>query len=85
MFELLCALVPEQDGEHLEVDDALEEMADALEQVVEVEDAGQFAGDLVEHGEGLGLAGDAGVKARVLDRDRPCVRRQAQAGAGARG
>ncbi len=39
-----CALVPEQDGEHLEVDDALEEMADALEQVVEVEDAGESRG-----------------------------------------
>ncbi len=34
-----------------------------------IEDAGDLAGDLVEHGEGLGLAGDAGVEARVLDRD----------------
>ncbi len=28
-----------------------------------------LAGDLVENGEGLGLAGDAGVEAGVLDRD----------------
>ena len=39
VLELLGALVPEEDGEHLEVDDALEELADALEEVVEIEDA----------------------------------------------
>ncbi len=44
-------------------------MADALEQVVEIEDAGDLARDVVEDGEGLGLAGDAGVEARVLDGD----------------
>ena len=69
VLELFGALVPEQDGEHLEVDDAFEEMADAFEQVVEVEDAGDLAGDLVQNGEGLRLAGDAGVKAGILDGD----------------
>ncbi len=69
VFEALGAVAPEQDGEHLEVDDALEEMADALEQVVEVEDAGELAGDFVEDGEGLRLAGDAGVEAGVFDGD----------------
>ena len=69
VLELLAALVPEEDGEHLEVDDALEQVADALEEVVEVEDAGDLAGDLVEDGEGLGLAGDAGVEAGVFDGD----------------
>ena len=69
VLELLGAVVPEEDGEHLEVDDALEEMADAFEEVVEIEDAGDLAGDLVEDGEGLGLAGDAGVEAGVLDGD----------------
>ena len=69
MLELLVALVPQQDGEHLVVDDALEQLADALEKVVEVEDAGDLARDLIEHGEGLGLAGDAGVEAGVLDGD----------------
>ena len=69
MLELLGALVPQEDGEHLVVDDALEEDADALEEIVEVEDAGDLAGDLVEDGEGLGLAGDAGVEAGVFDGD----------------
>ena len=32
VFELLGPLVPEQDGEHVEVDDALEQGADAFEQ-----------------------------------------------------
>ena len=69
VLELLGGLVPEEDGEHLEVDDALEEDADALEEVVGIEDAGDLAGDLVEDCEGLSLAGDAGVEAGVLDGD----------------
>ncbi len=44
-------------------------MRDALEQIVGVEDAGDLAGDFVEDAEGLGLAGDAGVEAGVLDGD----------------
>ena len=69
VLELLAAVAPEKDGEHLEVDDTLEEGADAFEKVVEIEDAGDFAGDLVEDGEGLGLAGDAGVEAGVFNGD----------------
>jgi hypothetical protein len=69
MFQVLGPVAPQQDGEHLEVDDALEQQADAFEQVVEVEDAGDLAGDIVEHGKGLRLTRDAGVEARVLDRD----------------
>ena len=69
MFELLCRRVPEEDGEHLEVDDALHGEADALEKVIGIEDACDLAGDLVDDGEGLGLAGDAGVEACVLDGD----------------
>ena len=69
MLEVLGAVVPEEDAEHLEVDDALEEVADALEEIVGVEDAGDLAGDVVEDAEGLGLAGDAGVEAGVLDGD----------------
>ena len=44
-------------------------MADAFEEVVGVEDAGDLAGDVVEDAEGLGLAGDAGVETGVLDGD----------------
>jgi hypothetical protein len=69
VLELFGGVVPEEDGEHLEVDDALEEGSDALEEVVWVEDAGDLAGDFVKDGEGLGLAGDAGVEAGVLDGD----------------
>jgi len=69
MLEELGVLVPDEDGEHVEVDDALEEVADALKEVVGIEDAGDLAGDVVEDGEGLGLAGDAGVEAGVLDGD----------------
>ena len=67
VLELVGTLVPEEDGEHLEVDDAAEEGADALEQIVGVEDGGDFAGDVLEDGEGVGLALDAGVEAGVFD------------------
>ena len=44
-------------------------MADAFQQVVEVEDAGDLARDLVQHGQRLRLARDAGVEPRILHRD----------------
>ncbi len=69
MFQQLGTIVPQQDGEHVEVDDALEQSADAFEQIVEVQNAGDLAGDVIQDGERLGLAGDAGVESRVLDRD----------------
>ena len=69
VLEVLGAVVPEEDAEHLEVDDALEQVGDALEQIVGVEDAGDLAGDVVEDAERLGLARDAGVEAGILDRD----------------
>ncbi len=69
MFKLLGAVVPEEDGEHLEVDDSFEQVSYAFEQIVYIEDAGDFAGDLVEDCEGFCLAGDRGVEAGVLDGD----------------
>ena len=65
--EGFALLVEQHDGEHLVVDEAAEELADALEKGIEIEDGGQLDGDLVEDGEGLGLAGDAGVEAGVLN------------------
>ena len=69
MLEPLRAVVPQQDREHLEVDDPLQQLADALQQVVEIEDAGDLARDLVQHGQRLRLARHARVKPRILHRD----------------
>ena len=69
MLELAGALVPEQDGEHVEVDDAFEESADAFEEVVGIKDGGDLARYLMQHSQGLCLSGHAGVEARVFDRD----------------
>ncbi len=66
-YEGLALLVQKHDGEHLVVDEAAQKLADALQERVEVEDGGQFDGDLVEDFEGLRLAGDAGVEAGVLN------------------
>ena len=60
-------LVEEHDGEHLIVDEAAEELADALEEWIELEDGGELDGDFVEDFEGLRLAGDARVEAGVLN------------------
>ena len=56
VLEELVALVPQEDGEHVEVDDALEQRANALEEVVGVEDRSDLARDLVQHSQGLCLA-----------------------------
>ena len=48
-------------------DEAAQELADALQEGVEIEDGGELDGDLVEDLEGLRLAGDAGVETGVLN------------------
>src|SRR6185437_12938948 len=67
VLEQLRAVVPKQDAEHLEVDDALEQLADAFEQIVEIENAGDLAGDLIENGQRLRLTGDTRVQSRIFD------------------
>ena len=65
--EGLAFLIEQHDGEHLVVDEAAEELADALEERIEIEDGGELDGDLVEDLEGLRLAGDASVEAGILN------------------
>ncbi len=65
--ERLAFLVEKHDGEHLVVDEAAEELTDLGEKRIEIEDRGELGGDFVENGEGLRLARDAGVEARVFD------------------
>ena len=65
--EVFALFVEEHDGEHLVVDESAEELADALEERVEIEDGGQFDGNLIKDFKGLRLAGDAGVEAGVLN------------------
>ena len=65
--QLISSGVDQHEGEHLVVDQAAQKLADALEELVEVEDRGQLNGDLVEHFERLRLPGDARVEACVLD------------------
>ena len=65
--ERFALVIEQHDGEHLVVDEAAQQLADAFEQGIEIEDRGELSGDLVEHGEGLRLARDAGVEARVFD------------------
>ena len=65
--ERLAFVIEQHDGEHLVVDEAAQQLADALEQRIEIEDRSQLGGDFVQHCERLRLARDARVEARVLD------------------
>jgi hypothetical protein len=65
--EGFALVVKEHDGEHLVVDEAAKELANAEEEGIEVEDGGEIDCDFVEDFQGLRLAGDAGVEARVLN------------------
>ncbi len=66
--ERVALLVEKHDGEHLVVDEAAKELADAFEQGIEIEYGGQLDGNLIEDFEGLRLAGDTGVEAGILNR-----------------
>ncbi len=59
--------IEQHDGEHLVIDEAAEELADALEERIELEDGGELDGDFIEDFESLRLAGDAGVEAGVFN------------------
>ncbi len=61
--------IKQQDGEHLVVDDAGDEVGNALQQLIEVEDGGNFAADLGQQGKLTRLAGDLGVEPGVLYAD----------------
>ena len=67
--ELALRLVEEQDAEHLVVDDALDHLGHALQQLVEVEDRGGLLADLVEGGQEARVPARLAVQGRVLDGD----------------
>ena len=65
--ELLVVLVQKQDPEHLVVDDALHELGDPLQQLVEVEDRGGLLADLVERGQQTRVPAGLPIEVRILD------------------
>ena len=70
MLELRSTFVEQQDGEHLVVDDSRDKVADAFQQLVEIEDRRELAADLIEQDQCLGLLGDSSIETRILDADR---------------
>ncbi len=69
VLQFLLRLIEQQDAEHLVVNDLRKAVGDAFEQLVEVQDGGEFFADVEEQAEVAGLARHAGVEARVLDGD----------------
>ena len=64
----LLPLVHQQNAEHLVIDEPPQELPDALQQRIEIENRGYLAGYFVEHRQRLRLPGHAGVEACILDR-----------------
>ena len=62
-LEMLCGFVPEHDAKHVIVDEALDALGDAAQQLLAVQDGGQFAADVVKQGECFGLLGESSKKA----------------------
>ena len=65
--ELALLLVEEQDAEHLVVDDALDHLGHALQQLVEVQDRRGLLADLVERGEQARVPARLAIQGGVLD------------------
>ena len=69
-LQLAGVVVEQQDAERPVVDDAPRQVGDAREQLVEVEDRGELAGDLGERFERARVLALVLEEPRVLDRDR---------------
>ena len=70
MLQDAPAGIEQQNGKHLVVDDAGQQIGNALQQLIDVQDRGEFAADFGEQGQLPRLAGYARVEASVLDADR---------------
>ncbi len=64
----LLPFIHQQNAEHLVIDEPPQELSDALQQGIEIENRGNLAGDFIEHRQGLRLPGHARIEARILDR-----------------
>ena len=64
----LAFFVEQHDREHLVVDQPPQQLADLLEQRIQIENRRQLHRNLVQHFEGLRLARDARIQSRVLNR-----------------
>src|SRR6185369_15276866 len=69
VHQLFPVLIQQQNREHLVINQLYQQIADALKQLVEIQDRRQLAADLVEDGQRARLARNTGVQARVLDTD----------------
>ena len=67
MLQASAGRVQQQDAEHVVINQPVEQLADALEQSVQVEDGRELTADLVEHGQNPGLARSASVEPRILN------------------
>ncbi len=78
MLQHAAGRIEQQDGEHLVVDDASQQIGNPLQQLVDIQDRGQLAADLGQQGQLPRLPRHARVQARVLDADGDARREQRQ-------
>ena len=78
MAQCFTARIEQKNAEHLVVDQPLEQLCDALEQFVEIQNRSEFARNFIQQKQRAGLARDARVQARVLYAHRHARRDQRQ-------
>src|SRR5581483_7725416 len=70
VLQLLAGCVQQQDAEHLVVNNAGQQLGNALEKFVKVEDGAEFSRNFIQQDKRTGLPGSAGIKAGILNADR---------------
>ena len=70
VLEFLPGGVQKQDAEHLEIDEPAQQLADAFQQLIEVQNRGQLARDFVQQKQGSRLPRGPRIELRVLDAHR---------------
>ena len=70
MLQFFARGVQQKNAEHLVIDQAAEQLGNAFEQFIHVQDGGEFARNLVQQNQGARLARRTGVQAGILDSHR---------------
>src|SRR6516164_7127652 len=67
VLQLFSRRIEQQNTEHLIVDQSVQQFGDAFQELIEIENRGQLAGNLIQQYQGAGLAAGAGVETGVFD------------------
>ena len=78
MLQFLTCRIEQQDAEHLEINQPAQQFANAFQQLVEIQDRRQLAGNLVQQQQGARLACSARIELSIFNADGHARRNQRQ-------